>query len=446
MHIAIIGNGISGVTAARHIRKESDAQISIISAETDYFFSRTALMYIYMGHMTFKHTQPYEPFFWEKNKLDLVKGCVKKVDFDNKVLHFDDGNRLGYDKLVIACGSKPNKFGWPGQDLKGVSGLYSYHDLQTMEQCSEGLKSAVIVGGGLIGVEMAEMFHSRNIPVTFLVREQSFWRGVLPEGESAMINRHIRENHIDLRLGAELKEILADENGRAKAVITSTGEEIPCGFVGLTAGVSPNVAFLKESALKLDRGVLVNQYFETNLSDVYAIGDCAQFHEPLEGLRPNRNMEQVWYTGRMHGETLAKTLTGKKTPYTPGIWFNSAKFFDIEYQTYGMVRADNLEGQKSLYWEHKDGKKAVHIVYEEASRIVKGFNLMGIRFRHEVCDQWLRNKQTIEYVLENLQEANFDPEFFKTYEKEIVAQFERENPSVKINLKRKKRFLEFLGI
>lgn len=222
MHIAIIGNGISGITAARHIRKLSDHEITVISAETDYFFSRTALMYIYMGHMKFEHTQPYEPHFWKKNRINLVRKYVQKVDFPNKTLKYSDGSNLKYDKLVLATGAKPNKFGWPGQDLKRVGGMYSYQDLEYIEECSKDLKRAVIVGGGLIGIELAEMFHSRHIPVTFLVREPSFWSNVLPAGESSIVNREIKRNGIDLRLGTELKEILSNEHGEAKAVITNT--------------------------------------------------------------------------------------------------------------------------------------------------------------------------------------------------------------------------------
>jgi len=194
-HIAIIGNGISGVTVARHIRKLSDKKITIISAETDYFFSRTALMYVYMGHMKFEHTQPYEDWFWEKNRIALKKGFVKTIDSTNKTLHFAEGDTLKYDRLVIATGSKPNKFGWPGQDLEGVMGMYHKQDLENLEVHAPNnkvCKRAVIVGGGLIGIELAEMLNSRQIPVTFLVREDSFWNGVLPTGESEMINRHIK--------------------------------------------------------------------------------------------------------------------------------------------------------------------------------------------------------------------------------------------------------------
>jgi NAD(P)H-nitrite reductase large subunit len=152
-HIVIIGNGISGITAARHIRKRSDHRITVISSETEHFFSRTALMYIYMGHMQYAHTKPYEDFFWEKNRIELKHARVAKVDFGTSELHFEDGEKMVYDDLILATGSQPNKFGWPGQDLKGVQGLYSFQDLETMERDTKGISNAVIVGGGLIGIE-----------------------------------------------------------------------------------------------------------------------------------------------------------------------------------------------------------------------------------------------------------------------------------------------------
>ncbi len=430
-HIIIIGNGISGITAARHIRKLSDKKITIVSAEADYFFSRTALMYVYMGHMKFEHTQPYENWFWKKNRIDLIKGYVKSIEVKKKTIHFSDGGILSYDKLIIATGSKPNKFGWPGQDLDGVMGMYHKQDLDNLEKYAPNnkvCKRAVIVGGGLIGIELAEMLHSRHIPVTFLVREASFWNMVLPKGESAMINREIVSNGIDLRLGVNLKEIKADEEGKVKSVvITETGEEIACNVVGLTAGVSPNIDFIKGSDIEIGRGVKVNRFLETNIKDLYAIGDCAEQHEAIDQRRP---IEAVWYTGRMMGETVAQTICGNKIEYKPGHWFNSAKFMDIEYQTYGWVWAQPKENEARFYWEHNDGKKCIHINYDKTTREFIGINNFGIRMRHEVFDRWLTEKQTVDYVINNLVEANFDPEFFKHFENDILATYNKQLQTV----------------
>ncbi len=419
-HIVIIGNGIAGVTLARHIRKKSNSEITIISSENKFFFSRTALMYVFMGHMKFEHTQPYEDQFWKKNKINLVQGYVTAVEPDLKAIVLNGNEKIVYDKLVLATGSVPNKNGWPGQDLQGVTGFYHKQDLESLEKWAPTTKHAVIVGGGLIGIELAEMLQSRNIQVTFLVREKTFWGGVLPFGESQMINRHILEHHIDLRLETNLVEILSDDNGHVKAIITDKGEIINCQLVGITTGVSPNIDFLKNSGIELGKGIKVNQFLETNIKDIYAIGDCAEQREAI-GLR--RPIEAVWYTGRMMGEVLAQTLTGNPTAYKPGNWFNSAKFLDIEYQTYGWVWATAKENEVHFYWEHASGKKAIRISFGSEDRIFLGINTFGIRMRHEFFDTVLNNKESVDYVIRNLAKANFDPELFNSHNHEIQKQF-----------------------
>jgi NADPH-dependent 2,4-dienoyl-CoA reductase/sulfur reductase-like enzyme len=429
-NIVIIGNGVSGITAARHIRKLSEHKITVVSYETDYFFSRTALMYVYMGHMTFKDTQPYEASFWKKNRIDLVNARVEKIDPFKKILHTNKGEDIEYDDLILATGSKSNKFGWPGENLKGVQGLYSYQDLLELEEnthvwnagpSERKVSRAVIVGGGLIGVELAEMLITRNIQVTFLVRENRFWGGVLPEEEGRLISRHLLEHGVDLRLTEELDSILDNGSGRVQAIRTKKGETIECQLVGLTVGVSANIQFLKDSGIEQNRGILVDDNLRTNFENIYAIGDCAELRNPREGRRP---MEQVWYTGRMMGETVAQTISGKPTPYRPGHWFNSAKFFDIEYQTYGIVKGTLADGEDHFYWEHSDGKKCMHFVYRKSDQLFLGINVFGIRMRHEVFDRWLNEKRSVDFVIEHLTEANFDPEFYTRYEKEIQSSWD----------------------
>lgn len=416
MHIAIIGNGVSGVTAARWIRKLSDHKITIISAETEHFFSRTALMYIYMGHMRYQDTKPYEDGFWAKNRINLVFDRVTTIDFDEQSLIMKTQD-IKYDKLILAVGSTPNKWGWPGQDLDGVRGLYSYQDLEYLEQRSEKLEKAVIVGGGLIGIELAEMLKSRGKEVCMLVREKSYWSNVLPPEESEMVNKHIKEHHIDLRLNTELTEINGEQ--KVNSVHTKSGEKIDCQFVGLTAGVRPNIAWLKDTPLETGKGILVNNRLETNIANVYAIGDCAQLSSPQNG---RRAVEAIWYTGRMMGETVAYNICGQAHEYNPGLWFNSAKFLDIEYQVYGYVTTKAESGINSLYWQHDTENKSIRIVYNDANEVV-GFNLMGVRFRHEVCEKWILQKTSTQEVVNNLMLANFDPEFYRSHIREITRVF-----------------------
>jgi NAD(P)H-nitrite reductase large subunit len=437
MKVVIIGNGISGITTARYIRKMSDHEILVISSESDHFFSRTALMYIYMGHMKYEHTKPYEDWFWEKNRINLKNAHIDKIDFQNKSLLTSSNESITYDKLVIATGSKSNKFGWSGQDLKGVQGLYSKQDVELMEENTANIKEAVIVGGGLIGIEMAEMLNSRNIKVNFLIREKEYWSNVLPKEEAILVGRHIKEHHINLITETEMQEILPDKNGRVRAVKTKDGREITCQFVGLTAGVSPSIDFLKNTELNTDKGVLVNDYLETNLPDVFSLGDCVQFSNPKE---KHPAVEQLWYTGRMQAKALAQTICGKRTIYNRGIWFNSAKFLDIEYQTYGLMFKTPFESEDTFYWEHPKGKICIRANFTKTDYSLIGFNFFGIRFRQTIADDWIRTQNNIAYCISNLNKGFFDPEFQKNHHQAIIASFNNQFPNHQAKAPKKNLF------
>ncbi len=416
MHAVIIGNGVTGVTAATRLRQlQPDWKITLVSGESAYHYSRPALMYIFMGHMSYEATKPFEDRFWRDYRLDLLRDWVTGIDIDNKHLVLHGNGPLPYDRLLIATGAKSNKFGWPGQDLEGVQGLYNLKDLRQLYRNVERAKRAVIVGGGLIGIELAEMLHSRHIDVTFLIREASYWCNILPIEESGMINRLIEEQGIGLITETNLKEIVDDGTGRVEAVITEFDERIDCQLVGLTPGVSPNTDLVKTTPIETGRGVLVDSCFRTNIPDIYAAGDCAEIVSRNGG----RNLiQQVWYTGKKQGLAAGEVLAGEEKEYDPGIWFNSAKFFDLEYQTYGMILSTPQPGEHHIFWEHSSHRHAVRIV--SADGCIKAFNFMGIRARHEVCERWISEKRSVQYVLDHLEEANFDPEFFVRHETEIV--------------------------
>jgi NAD(P)H-nitrite reductase large subunit len=320
----------------------------------------------------------------------------------------------------VATGSQPNRFGWPGQDLERVQGLVSLQDLERLQEVTPELRRAVIVGGGLIGVELAEMLYSRGVAVTMLVREPSYWSNALPLPESQMINRLIRHEGIDLRLETELEEILGDRRGRAVGVRTTGGETLDCQLVGLTAGVRPNLSAVEESDIPTGRGVQVDWSFRTGVPDVFAGGDCAELVTEGEG----RNVvEALWYTARAHGEVLADVMTGTERTYDQGIYFNSAKFLDVEWQTYGRVTPHQqppfVSGEQHLWWEHESGRVGLRLVH--ACGAFVGLNAMGLRYRHRVCEAWIAEGRSSDYVLDHLQEASFDPELYRRHEPAIRA-------------------------
>jgi NAD(P)H-nitrite reductase large subunit len=426
----IIGNGVAGITTARHLRKHSDQRIQVISSETPYFFSRTALMYVYMGHMKFEHIQPYENDFWVKNRIELVQCRVQKIDFNRKLLYTDTGEEIGYDQLVLATGSKSRYFNWPGQNLKGVQGLFSYQDLQELEsntptpfQKDHPCKKAVIVGAGLIGVELAEMLVTRGVEVTILVRDSYFWGNVITANEGLMINAHIQHHGVELLFNTELESIEDDGNGRVKGVRLGDGSFLDCQLVGIATGVEPNIDFLRNTELEIDRGILVDDTLKTNIDEVYAVGDCAELRQPSEG---RRSIEPVWYVGRMMGEVLGKTLSGEETAYRPGPWFNSAKFFDIEYQTYGLVKPVEDSGQKHFFWKHPSKNRCVTVAYNPVTEEFRGINVFGIRVRHSYFDHALRKALKVGEVIGGLKSANFDPEFYVDWTRKLIPAFERE--------------------
>ena len=121
----------------------------------------------------------------------------------------------------------------------------------------------------------------------------------------------------------------------------------------------------------------------------------------------------------MQAETLARTICGERTRYDRGILFNSAKFFDLEYQSYGFVSNTEKEEEDSLYWQSEKEGKCLRIVYQKMTGRVIGFNCLGMRLRHRLCERWIAEKKTLDYVLDHLHQANFDPEFFKKHEQDI---------------------------
>ncbi len=414
--ILIIGNGISGISAAREIRKRSDQRIIVISDETPYMISRPALMYVYMGHMKAEHIEPYERSFWDKNNITLIHDRVLSLDTAMRQVTLSKGDPLTYDRLVLATGSKSRRLGLDHEDVEGVVSLYHWHDLQKIERLSHAfgtpaaqhkITSAVITGGGLIGVELAEMLHTRGIQVTMIVRDSHFWGSVVDAHEGRLIQKQLDNHHIRTIYSSSVSRIIAQQ-GKLDGVVLNTGEELSCQMLGVTIGVEPNTALAAASGIECQRGVLVDSYLQTSAQHVYAIGDCAQLRAASEG---RKTIEAVWYAGKMMGETVALTLTGNAAAYHPGIWFNSAKFFHLEYQTYGNVWPQSGSDQVHLHWSNNTQTKGIKLAYHPNTMAFLGINAWGLRIRQDKAFEAIRQGIHIQQLLDQLELFNFDAEF-----------------------------------
>ncbi len=415
--IYIIGNGVAGVNTAISLRKLSNVAICIVSDESDYHYSRTALMYIFMGQMRFEDTKPFEDSFWLKEKIELKKARVSKIETDNKKIIFADGSWDFYNKIVLATGSKPLSLPIQNNDLKGISSLYYVQDLEKLNQNVSKIKEALIIGGGLIGIELAEMLLSKGIKVTFLIREAYFWAAVISKKEAKLIEDQIIKHGIQIKFNTEVKAFLGNEENELTSIETSQNERIISQYAGITIGVKPNINFEIEG-LAINRGILVDEYLQTNLTDIYAAGDCGELKTTEKGRRP---IEAVWYAARQMGITLGQILAGEKVKYVQGIWFNSAKFFDLEYQTYGLVPAQCEANGGDFYFE-KDNKM-IRFVFDKTDNSFLGVNTWGIRLRQDFFEKILNQKRSIHFVIEKIEMAFFDPEFYPKYGKEIELQF-----------------------
>lgn len=411
MHLVIIGNGMAGVACALEVRRRTGFTITVISEESPYFFSRPALMYLFMKQISQSDALPYGKDIWKKNNIELVHDRVESIDFEKKQVKLTTHTPITYDKLLLATGSKAAKLHCAGEDLRGVHSFYSIQDLAQLEIASSRASRAVVVGGGLIGVELAEMFRSTGMEVDWLIREKRLMEHVLPAEESHVLSSHVGQKGVQMYTNEAVASFEADSTGALYAVRTAAGTKLEARVAGIAIGVQPNVAFLNSSGLELNRGILVDAHFQTSIPDVFAAGDCAELRQVPKGYRA---IEATWYSARMQGMCAALNICGKATPYSPPVWYNSAKFFEMEYQVYGNCPAESTEDShiSSSLWTNKQKKRLLRIYFDSSSEAVVGISGLGIRLRQTVISDWIQHRRPYSDVIRHIQQAFFDPEFF----------------------------------
>jgi NADPH-dependent 2,4-dienoyl-CoA reductase/sulfur reductase-like enzyme len=421
MHHAILGNGVAGMEAALALRqRDAGARISLISDEHDHFYSRPALMYVFCGQLDLRATEPFDRGHYERMRFERVRGRVASLDTAGRTLAFEDGRALAYDRLLLAAGSRARTGAWPGTKGAGVHAFVTLRDLEALDRDARPGGRAVVIGGGLIGVEVAEVLLHRGLSVTFVVRENWYFPLALDAQESAIVAEHMRAHGCDVRLGAGVSEIARDAGGRVRGVKLDDGGEVPCDLVVVSIGVVPNTSFLASSGLRLSPGgaIEVDDALRTSAPDVWAAGDCANGTWADGSRRP----EQLWYTARDQGRVAARSMSGDDVTYRRGTWYNSAKFFDLEWTTVGWVPAllnwDNTPldpGPEYRSWFQRVQDRPVsQRIVMEGERVV-GFNLLGSRWNHELLLAWIAERRSLDRVLAHLHEAQFDEELSEPF-------------------------------
>lgn len=421
MNFVIIGNGVAGINAANTIRnRHVDASITLISSEHDHFFSRTALMYVFCGQLSDHCVEPYERNYYELMRFQRIKDRVVRLDASSSLLHLASGKTVPYDRLLIASGSVGLPSPWPGSDLQGVGHFVTWQNLEWLQGEAKKARRAVVVGGGLIGIEAAEVLIKAGIQTSFLIRESTFWPIALSPAESDLIIGHMRSHHCDVRQETEIQEIVG-ANGHITGIRTRKDELIETDLLVVAIGVTPQTAFLASSGIELDSrgGIVVDDQLRTNLPHVYAAGDCTS----VVWFNGIRRPEQLWYTSRDQGRTAGANMSGDNRPYKRATFYNSAKLFDIEYTTAGLVNF-NLPGEVNWYREDARHMFTERITYLP-DHTVAGFNMLGRRWDHRVLVRWIDQKRPIDWVLPRLHEALFDEEFMPAFARPQLSELGR---------------------
>lgn len=409
MRVVVVGNGVAGITCALEIRRrEPKWEITVVSGETPYFFSRTALMYAYMGRMQRRDLEPMERRVWKENNIRLVQDWMVDLDAVQQVVRLQAGGPLSYDRLVLAVGATATPAPWPGMEQvkDGVVNLVSMQDLDTCERLTPSTRQAVVVGGGLIGVELVECLVHFGIRTTFLIREPFYWPAALGPEEAALVEQHLAAHGVDVRTGDQVNSVAVDNAGRVNAVQTQVGGTVPCQMLGVAIGVRPNIGAFASftSPPATQRGIKVDAALRTSLPQVWACGDCAE----VAFADGSSKVELIWYSAKRQGLLAAHSVLGDSVDYRPPVFFNSSKFMDVEYTTVGdVVRVP--AGTPSELLQLPGKPVSVRVVHD--GKRVLGFNMLGSRWDHTVLSRWVEEQRSADYALQHLADAQFDVEF-----------------------------------
>lgn len=419
MQICIIGNGIAGISAAISARRNnSSANIIVFGNEHSTLFSRPALLYVFMHQMQLKHTYPYTKEFFSENNITLCYSEIQQIDFERNTL-ITQLKEYTYTALIIATGSQPKKLELP-QKARNLSYFYSLQDLQKLEILSASAKTAVVVGGGLIGIELVEMLLYKNIQTTFISKDNRLFKSLLTESQSQFITNELQQRGVEVLLNCTSFSFSGGPNERLLSIDTPA-KTVAADLFCIAIGVEPNLRVLSEeqSIGFANKGILVNQYLQTNKTNVYAAGDCAELAAVAEGRKP---IETTWYTAKQMGEiTGVNAAMGPTVKYKQNIWFNSAKFLHVVYHVYGNVTTEASKYQDLLEFEFK--QQWVVFAIEKQSRKIQGIQSFNIPLRQKLCEKIINQGVRIEEVVDLLLDMIQEPEFNSSFSKALKQYF-----------------------
>jgi len=309
MKFVVIGNGPAGFAASRRLRElDQDCEIVVLTAEPYHYYYRPRLPEVVAGEIDVDQIVMNPPDWYESRRIDVrLSARVASIDTESKVISLDGGARVEYDRLLIASGSHPFVPPVDGVDKKGVFTLRTAEDALAIRDWAGESSKAVVVGGGLLGLETAKGLSEAGLPVTVLEHSQWLLSRQLDEVAARIMESEIEK--LGITVVKEATSVAVAGEDRAEGVILDDGRTIEGDLVLFSTGVRAAVDFLEGSGIEVNRGIVVDCGMRTNVADVFAAGDVAEFEGRSWGIIPvalaQADVAARWMTGNEETEYCA---------------------------------------------------------------------------------------------------------------------------------------------
>lgn len=310
----IIGGGIAGTTAAETIReKDQNCSIAIVSDEPWPLYSRILLSKPNFVLGRIKEERVFlkaENWYQEKNIEFITNEKAVALDPTKKIVSLSSGKQINYEKLLLALGGLPKKWQIKGAEKNGVFYLRTFDDFKKIKNVLKTAKNGIAIGGGFISFEMTNIMKLFGLEVNLIIRESYYWEPILDKASGEIIEKAIEKEGIKIWRNSEVEEVLG--NNVAEGIRLKTGEEIPCQIIIVGIGVYCPFDWVKEAGIAVNKGILANEFLETNISDIWVAGDAAEFYDVILG-------EQIllgnWTNAQKQGERAGLNMLGKKEKF-----------------------------------------------------------------------------------------------------------------------------------
>jgi NAD(P)H-nitrite reductase large subunit len=402
----IIGGSAGGIGAVEAIREiDPKGTLTVISEEKVPQYSRPMISEYVSREATLDTMKYRGDQFWKDNKVKTLTGrTATRIDFKKKQVILDGGDKIDYEKLLIATGGKPFVPRMDGGDKTGVFTFTELSSAEKIESTVEDSKSAVVIGGGLIGVSASEALVKRGIKVTLVELKDSILNLILDKTASDIAEKVLTEAGVTVITGQTVQRILGRKDNEAAVggVVMTDGTEIPCDLVVVAIGVIPRTDIVKETDLKLNRGIVVDRTMRTSIPDVYACGDVAEAHDFL--INGNRLLP-LWPLAHLGGQVAGYNMAGKKAEYEGGTVMSSLKYFELPVIAVGNVNPEDTSDLEVLV-ELKPEKTVYKKVLLKDNKIV-GFIFLGEIDKAGILFRLLKNRVDVSTIKDSLLDEEF---------------------------------------